>query len=205
LLNLSLESRESWQLPPSPIASLNTVELSLAHEAQLQRFFEANPDYFLAVHGEPARPGEAREQIQDEPPPGWTFARRCLIGYQDSTKSLVAVAEIISDLLVPSVWHIGLFIVATSCHGTGTAQALYQGLEAWAAASGAKWLRLGVVQGHTRAERFWKSMAFIQTRTRSGVPAGKRVNTLRVMFKPLAGGTLEQYLAIIERDRPEPS
>ena len=28
-------------------------------------------------------------------------------------------------------------------------------------------------------------------------------NTLRVMVKPLTGGTLEQYLALVPRDRPE--
>jgi hypothetical protein len=32
---------------------------------------------------------------------------------------------------------------------------------------------------------------------------GQRVNTLRVMAKPLAGGTLEQYTALVIRDRPE--
>jgi hypothetical protein len=31
---------------------------------------------------------------------------------------------------------------------------------------------------------------------------GKRSNTLRVMYKPLAGGSVAQYLALIERDRP---
>jgi hypothetical protein len=32
---------------------------------------------------------------------------------------------------------------------------------------------------------------------------GRLVNTLRVMFKPLAGGTLGGYLALVERDCPE--
>ena len=43
----------------------------------------------------------------------------------------------------------------------------------------------------------------VQTRTRSGVEMGKLTNTLRVMVKPLASGTLEQYLSLVERDRPE--
>jgi hypothetical protein len=29
------------------------------------------------------------------------------------------------------------------------------------------------------------------------------VNDLRVMAKPLAGGTLAEYLALVARDRPE--
>jgi hypothetical protein len=30
---------------------------------------------------------------------------------------------------------------------------------------------------------------------------GQRTNTVRVMLKPLAGGTLEEYLSLVERDR----
>jgi predicted GNAT superfamily acetyltransferase len=116
---------------------------------------------------------------------------------------LVAMANIISDLLAPGVWHIGLFVVATSRHGTGDAQTLHHGLETWAIANGAHWLRLGVVQGNARAERFWESLGYFETRTREGIVMGKLKNTIRVMVKPLAGDSLEQYLSLIERDRPE--
>jgi hypothetical protein len=79
---------------------------------------------------------------------------------------------------------------------------LYRGLESWAASNGASWLRLGVVHGNVRAERFWERLGFIQTRTRA-VPMGRLTNTVRVMVKPLAGGTLEHYLSLVQRDRPE--
>ena len=32
---------------------------------------------------------------------------------------------------------------------------------------------------------------------------GRKVNTVRVMVKPLAGGTLPAYLALVARDRPD--
>ena len=32
---------------------------------------------------------------------------------------------------------------------------------------------------------------------------GTKVNTLRVMAKPLAGGSLAEYFALVARDRPE--
>ena len=51
--------------------------------------------------------------------------------------------------------------------------------------------------------RFWQSLGYVQTRTREGVEMGKLTNTLRVMVKPLAGGTLEQYLSLVPRDRSE--
>ncbi len=190
-------------IPPSPIASLRTVALTAEHESVLQRFFDANPQYFLAVHGEPAGPNKAHEEIHGELPAGWNFTTKWLVGYQNTEGALVAMANVISDLLAPNVWHIGLFMVATSRHGTGEAQLLYHGLESWATSNGAEWFRLGVVQGNGRAERFWEAMGFLQTRTRSGVEMGKLTNTLRVMFKPLARGTLDEYLAIVERDRPE--
>jgi GNAT superfamily N-acetyltransferase len=191
------------KLPTSPIPNLRTIELTSSEEPLLQRFFEANPQYFFAVHGEPAGPNEAHEEIHGELPPGWSFTKKWLIGYVDAQNNLSAMANIISDLLSPGVWHIGLFVVATSRHGSGDAQTIYRGLETWAIENGAQWLRLGVVQGNARAKRFWKSLGYIQTRTRDGVAMSKLTNTIRVMVKPLAGSSLDQYLSLIERDRPE--
>ena len=193
----------STQLPSSPIPGLRTIELRSDDAPELQRFFEANPHYFVAIQGEPAAANEAHEEIHGELPPGWAYTKKWLVGCIDAEGSMQAMANVVSDLLAPGVWHIGLFIVATSRFGTGDAQALYRGLETWAASNGANWLRLGVVQGNLRAERFWEALGFVQTRTRSGVEMGKLTNTLRVMVKPLASGTLEQYLALVERDRPE--
>jgi GNAT superfamily N-acetyltransferase len=191
------------KLPSSPIATLRTIELTSNEGPMLQRFFDANPQYFLSVNGEPAGPNEAHEEIRRELPSGWSFTKKWLIGYVDTQNELVAMANIVSDLLATGVWHIGLFVVATSRHGSGDAQTIYHGLETWAAANGAQWLRLGVVQGNARAERFWESLGYIETRTRDGVAMGKLTNTIRVMVKPLAGSSLEQYLSLIERDRPD--
>jgi GNAT superfamily N-acetyltransferase len=191
------------ELPVSPIAALRTVELTPDFETRLQQFYEANAAYFDAVQGEPAGPNEAHETIHDELPAGWPSTKVWLIGYLDADDSLVAMANVVSDLLAQGVWHIGLFIVATARHGSGEAQALYGGLESWAAANGARWLRLGVVQGNLRAERFWQSLGYQQVRTRLDVVMGQRKNTLRVMIKPLGDDSLERYLSLVERDRPE--
>ena len=192
------------ELPASPLEALRTIEITQELEPELQCFFDANPEYFLALFGEPAGPNEAHEEIHGEHLTGWSFTKKWLIGYMDERNAMVAMASVISDLLAPSVWHINLFIVETSRHGTGAARALYQGLEAWAASNGAAWLRLGVVQGNVRAERFWESLGYVQARTRGGIEMGKLTNTLRVMVKPLGGGSLEHYLSLVERDRPEP-
>ena len=191
------------RLPASPVADLAVLELTVTHERLLQRFFEANPEYFLGVNGEPAGPREAHDEIHGELPAGWSYTKNWLIGYADASGELAAMANVTSDLLASGVWHVGLFIVETPRHGNGNARLLYRGLEDWAKSEGAAWLRLGVVEGNGRAERFWESCGFVQTRSRSGVSMGKRVNTLRVMLKPLHGGALEEYLQLVPRDRPE--
>lgn len=190
-------------LPVSPIVGLHTVELTLDLAPMLQRFFEENPAYFMATSGEPAGPDEAREEIISELPTGWRFTRKWVVGYVDSHGSLVAMANIITDLLAPAVFHIGTFIVATARHGTGDAQMLYRGLEVWSIVNGANWMRLGVVKGNTRAERFWKSAGYVSVRERHGIQMGNRTTTVCAMMKPLAGGNLAAYLALVPRDQPE--
>ncbi len=189
-------------LPTPFVTGLACIELTQDHVPGLQRFFDANAFYFQSVTGEPAPPREAEEVINDEPPSGWPFTKKWVIGYMDEHGSLVAMASGVSDLLAHGVWHIGLFILESPRHGTGEAQSMWDSLQAWAQHNGAQWLRLGVVLGHARAERFWARQGFVQVRIREGITMGQRTNTVRVLIKPLARQPLEHYLAIVERDRP---
>ena len=190
-------------VPACPISTLRAVELAAGHEPLLQQFFQANPEYFLAVQGELPAPGEAHEEICGELPPGLHYKKKWVIGYLDQHGALAAMANLISDIFVPGVWNVSTFIVATSRYGSGDAQALYKSLEIWAVSNGARWLRLGVVQGYARAERFWSSQGYTETRAREGYQIGKQLNTLRVMYKPMAGGSIDEYLSLVERDRPD--
>jgi GNAT superfamily N-acetyltransferase len=183
--------------------SFSAVELTAVDIPDLQRFFELNPEYFVAVNGQAPAPEEARDEFYGALPHGWAFTKKWLIGFFDESQSLIGMANVVSDLLAPGVWHIGLFMIATRLHGSGEAQALYERLERWALEHGAQWLRLGVVAGNSRAERFWDRYGFTEVRKRADVQMGRLVNTLRVMAKPLAGGTLPEYLALVERDRPD--
>jgi hypothetical protein len=189
-------------LPASPIFGVRTVELTADQAPLLQQFFEENPAYFLATCGEPAGPQEGLEEITSELPAGMSFTKKWVVGYVGTNGALIAMANVITDLLATSIFHIGTFIVATERHGSGEAQVLNHGLEEWAVANGAAWLRLGVVQGNTRAERFWAAQGCIPVRERPGIEMGKRVVTVRNMIKPLSGGSLEEYFALAPRDRP---
>ena len=126
-----------------------------------------------------------------------------MIGYEDDHGALVAMANVITDILAVGVWNIATFIVATSRHGTGDAQTLYSGLESWAIEGGAQWMRLGVVAGHNRAERFWEGRGYSEVRRRGGLAMGRRTNGVRVMIKSLHNQSIDEYFALVERDRPE--
>jgi GNAT superfamily N-acetyltransferase len=191
-------------LPDSAIQGVHAIELTLEHAPLLQRFFEANPAYFLATSGEPAGLREGLETITGEVPAEMSCTSKRIFGYVGPEGSLVAMAHVVTDLLASSIHHIGLFIVATDLHGSGQAQRLYQALERWAIAERAAWLRLSVVAGNTRAERFWAAQGYRPVRERPGVRMGPRVVTLRTLVKPLAAGSLEPYFSLAPRDRPEP-
>jgi len=178
------------------------LEAGEADVAALQRFFEENPEYFRIVSGEGPHAGQAREELEDRPPRDWPWDGKWMIRFVDDGGAMLALADVVRNLLAPGVWHIGLLVVATRLHGSGRAQALYGALEGWARRGGARWLRLNVAVGNARAERFWARMGFAELRRREGVRIGAQVNTMRVMLKPLAGGAVADYLAMVPRDRP---
>jgi GNAT superfamily N-acetyltransferase len=190
-------------LPQSPIPGLRTIELSVEHAPLLQRFFDRNPAYFLATSGEPAGPGEAEEEITDQIPVDMSHTKKWVIGYVDESGELAAMANVITDVLAPSVQHVATFIVATARHGSGDAQRLYEALEAWAREAGGAWMRLGVVLGNIRAERFWISQGYRPVSQRHDVQMGARNVTIQVMYKPLRGGSRDEYLVLVPRDREE--
>ena len=173
--------------------------------AELQRFFDANPEYFLSVDGEPPAPDAAAHELVDVPPAGMPYREMLLLGVTDRVDpggALVAMATVVEGFIADPVWHIGLFIVATSLHGSGAAQEIHRELERWMVERGASWVRLGVVAGNARAERFWERSGYVETRRRGPMVMGRKTNVLRVMVKPLAGGSVDEYLALVERDRP---
>lgn len=169
----------------------------------LQAFFDANPDYHMAVCGAPAGPGAAREGFEAMPPPEWPCTRKWMVLLVDGEGAVVGMADLLADLFSPGIWHVGLFIVATRLHGSGAAQAMYAGLEGWMRTSGARWSRLGVVEGNLRGERFWRQVGYREVRQRPDYPVGEKRHLLRVMAKPLGRADWERYFDAVPRDRPE--
>jgi GNAT superfamily N-acetyltransferase len=180
------------------------VELAEEDLPALQAFFDGNPEYFQAVTGAPPRPDEAKQELEFRPPPGLPYDKVYVLGFLDSSAQMVAMASVLTDLLAPGVWHIGLFIVATVLHGTGTAGLLYERLEKWARDEGASWLRLDVVIGNRQAERFWEKAGYKDVQHLT-VQLGTMTHPVRVMVKSLLGSDIDQYLREVPRDRPKSS
>ena len=170
---------------------------------RLQRFYEANPEYHRDVGGRAPLPDEARDDFHNVLPPEFPHRARWLLGFDEGGGPFAVVADVIADLFAPGVWHIGFFMVDGSLRGGGRALAMYRDLERWMQDDGARWVRLGVVLGNSRAERFWEKCGYRELRTRAPYRVGIRDTTLRVMAKSLAGESFAEYLSLVARDRPE--
>jgi GNAT superfamily N-acetyltransferase len=179
-------------------------ELDAAEIPRLQALFDANPEYFQTVNGRPALPNEAQLEFEEFPPPSMSFSRRWFCGVFASDGELDGVLVFVSDLMAEQVWHLTLFLVATRLYGSGAASELHVALERWFRDAGARWIRLGVVRGNARGERFWQRHGYIEVRVREGIDTGGRINDLRVMVKALDGQPLADYLERVPRDRPNP-
>jgi RimJ/RimL family protein N-acetyltransferase len=191
-------------MKPSDIAGAGwrLRALDSADAPALQRFLDANPLYSEIVNGRPWQPDEALQEITEAPP----YAHRALHGLavvETGSGRWLGFVSLVEDLIAPGVLHIGLFLIASSAHGSGLATAVYAALERWARASGARWMRLGVVVGNARAERFWARCGFEEIRQRHGMPYEGPSKSVRVMLKTLDGSPRVDYLQAVERDRPD--
>ena len=178
-------------------------ELVASEVPRLQALFDSSPEYFLAVNGRLPKPTEAQVEFEEFPPAHLTFTRRWFVGLFDRTHELVGITIVVADLMVPDVWHVSLFLLSTPLRGRGAAAQIYAAFEAWMYRSGAKWLRLAVVEGNVEAERFWARHGFQEVRSRTGVDTGGRINNIRVLVKPLEPLDLATYLALVPRDQPD--
>jgi len=185
-----------------PAGPFRAVELVASDISALQRFFDANPEYFETVNGQPPREDEARQEFMEMPPAGMAFTKKWMLGFVHEQHDLVGMATILSDFLAPRVWHIGLYIVASSLHGRGVGRSIYEALEDWMKQQGALWVRLGVVVGNGKAEGFWERVGYGEVRRRTDVETGLRRSEIRVMVKRLDRMPLGDYLDLVARDRP---
>jgi ribosomal protein S18 acetylase RimI-like enzyme len=168
----------------------------------LQRFFDANPTYAELAYGHPWPPDEAERELKDLPPAELPQGRTHFLGIERGA-ALRAFVSCTDDLLAPGVFHLGFLIVDEAEQGSGLAQQVFDALIAWAVARGALYLRLGVLAPNERGARFWQRQGLVEVKQRPDTPYGALRHTVRVLVKPLSGGSVADYLSRVARDRPE--
>jgi GNAT superfamily N-acetyltransferase len=181
---------------------VDTADRSAA--AELQAFYEANPEYWRMVYGHSPGPDEALQDIDATPPADMPYSALPMWLIRDrASDRILGEVSVATDLLADGVTHLGFFIVDAARQGSGFASEVYSSYEAWAIENGARWLRLGVVEGNRRGHRFWLRNGYVEIRRREDYVIGDLSHTLIVMVKPVAPNTLDDYLHRVPRDRPE--
>ena len=118
------------------------------------------------------------------------YRKMSLLGFYDDAGTLIGVATIVADFIVEHVWHVGLFIVATSLHGSGgAAHAIYRAARALDGRAQGAQLASGSAScaGAARAPSVSGSAAgYVRGAASAGRSAmGRRERiVLRVMAKP---------------------
>jgi GNAT superfamily N-acetyltransferase len=171
--------------------------------AEIQAFNETNAGYWLQTHGYPPPPDDAAQAFDVHPPPDVSYTDDPWLLLRDrATHAIVAQIAFVTDWVAPHVWHFGFFIVATRLHGTGYAGRLHAAWRTWAHRSGARWLRLNVVEANGRALAFWRRQGYVEVRRRDEFVLGRMTHVLITMAQALRPATLDEYLQAVPRDRP---
>src|SRR5690349_14831513 len=68
------------------------TQVSGAELPEVQRFLEANPEYYLRVTGQPPGPDAAKEELEALPPAEWDFERKSLLAFRDASGAIIGVA-----------------------------------------------------------------------------------------------------------------
>lgn len=174
--------------------------------AELQAFYEANPEYWHITHGHPPEPEEALAGFDFRPPPDMPYRDQPVwLLREHASGQLIGIVSAVTDLLAPGVVHLSFFLVASSRHGSGLAAEIYKAYEAWAIEQGARWLRLGVVAANLRAVAFWRRRGYVEVKRREGFSLGALTHQLIVMAKPVQPNTIAEFLQAVPRDRPDPT
>ena len=145
----------------------------------------ASADFKIAA----ATLDDARELFSDVPPEK-SAHNQAVLGWK-GPGGLYAIAAILRDYPRDGTWYLGFMIVDAAQRGRGVGRSIYSTVESWAAARGATEIRLAVLEANEAAERFWRSLGFIEYR-RVGPDTFKMRSHRRIeLSRRLSGATVE--------------
>jgi RimJ/RimL family protein N-acetyltransferase len=190
------------RLPQITLSGYLIREARRDEVGEIQAFNDANPEYWRFTHGHPPPPDDAAQAFDAHPPADMSYSEDLwFIVREQASGAITAQIAVATNLLAPGVYHLGFFIVATRCWGSGLAARLHGAYQHWAVERGARWLRLGVVEANRRARVFWERLGYEEVQCREDYELGILRHRLYTMVKPLPGETIADYLRAVPRDR----
>jgi GNAT superfamily N-acetyltransferase len=129
------------------------------HEAEVQKLFEADPDYFEIVLGVPPGPTEFQNTIT-ELAPGKSYEDKFVCCVLGANENIVAVIDILQDYPEDGIWFVGLVFVARTERGQGLGSRLVEAICNHVAMQGGRAARIAVADKNIGAMRFWERVGF---------------------------------------------
>src|SRR3546814_76565 len=165
------------------------IKLTQADAADVADLYNRCSDYFLLQDGAAPTLDDARALFSDVPPEK-SAHNPAVLGWK-GPGCLYAIAAILRDYPRDGTWYLGFMIVDAAQRGRGVGRSIYSTVESWAAARGATEIRLAVLEANEAAERFWRSLGFIEYR-RVGPDTFKMRSHRRIeLSRRLSGATVE--------------
>jgi ribosomal protein S18 acetylase RimI-like enzyme len=150
----------------------------------MQALAERCADYFELVTGCPPGPAEA-QALFTALPAGKGYEDKMVIGVFASSHELVGVLDVVRDYPELGKWYLGLLMLEPARRGQGLGERLYRAFEQWAAASGARAIRLSVAGQNGRAYRFWRRLGFVELERRPPARFGAKESVMIIMERAL--------------------
>lgn len=138
------------------------LELTEGDAPAVAALFVRCADDFLLQDGVVPGLADAVALFTDVPPEK-AVRDQTILGWRDD-QGLYAVAAILCDYPCADSWYLGLLLVDVAQRGRGLGRTLYGTVAAWAVSRGAREMRLAVLEANVAADRFWRSLGFVERR-----------------------------------------
>jgi GNAT superfamily N-acetyltransferase len=148
--------------------------------ALLQALFDADPHFFHDINGRDIPVAEIRAAI----PPGRALADKFFFAVLEND-GVVGLIDIIRGYPEPSIWYLGFIFLAKEARGAGAGRRALHAIYDWTKGQGATALRLGVVEGNTRARWLYATEGFVFKGVREVDMSANRARRTLVLERPL--------------------
>ena len=146
----------------------------------LQALFDLDPEFFHAINGRDIPVAEIRTAL----PPGRAVDDKFFFALVKDDR-VAGMIDIIRGYPEPATWFLGFLYLAKDARGKGAGRSALQALYGWVRTQGGSALRLGVVEGNTRARWLYATEGFVYKGVREPDPAVNRVRRTLVLERPL--------------------